>query len=361
MNADGNDAAMQAEERKSLDYFRKACDAGVSEGCRWLGSVASDFWKSDTNLRTEGLAAYEKACDNGNASACYELGDYRLAGSNGITKDEFQGVADYQRACKLGEMLACRELGEFFFAGKHVTKDPARGLKFLGQYCEQGDAETCLELGQHLLGSYVNNDIDDPIKPVSIPDAEATGRAMLARGCKLKEAAACYELGRVNYQTKQYDQAKLYFEATLANSKGDYDDAEILLGNMLFNGQGVPANKAQAIEYWITSGDEKLMLKAATMLEKGDGVLQDAERAGVVLAEYCYDTSKKAECMRVKTLNQSAFENVMGRHCSDETAWACNEFQSAKPADYKALVEQECAKVDNDPTEFHCKRAAALR
>jgi TPR repeat protein len=360
VTADGQDAALEADEKASLEFFRKGCEAGMADSCAWIGDVSSSYWEDDAALRKEGVAAYDKACGLGNGEACYSIGDYRLDGSEGVEKDEFQGVADYHRACKLGELGACQELGGFYFTGEHVTQDPARGLQFMRQFCEQGDATTCYELGQHLLGSFNDNDLGDPIKPANIPDAEKTGREMLDRGCKLKDEFSCYELGRVLFQAKEFDQAKLYLEAAIAAGEGDSDDSEIILGNMYFNGNGVAANKAQAIDYWVKSEDEDLLLKAATMLEKGDGVIKDTERAGVVLGEYCYSSEEKKQCMKVKTLNPKAFTDVMGRLCEAETAWACDEYAKDSPLEHKNLLRRQCEKYDNDPEDFNCKRLKSM-
>ncbi len=361
VNEDGNEAAMGADERKSLDFFKKACEAGLAEGCYEFGSSGESFWKEDEELLKQGVASYDKACEMGLADACSSIAFNRLGGRSGVAEDTFKGLSDLDRACKLGDTYSCLELGGFYFTGKHVSKDPQRGYNFLKQFCDQGNTDVCLELGQQLLGTYIGSDLNRPTVPAAMTDAEKLGRDTLDKGCKKNDPYSCGELGRVLYVAKEYEQARLYLEASLSHSKNsDFDESEILLGDMFFEGKGVPANKSQGVTYWISSEDDDRLLKAAGILESGKGVIKDAEKAGVALGLFCESTSKKKECLKVKSLNVEAFKKAMASVCDEDYVWACEEHKGLDLEGHKAYLKESCGE-EFDPDDFFCQRLQSLQ
>lgn len=362
VNADGAEDLMKADEKKSFEYYRKACDAGLQIACLNFGYVTSDYWEEDAELLKEGMKRLDDSCGQGSADACYFAGDIRLAGSYGVKVATYQGLGDYNRACDLGETNACLELGGFYFSGEHISKDPQKGYDFLIQFCDQGNSEVCYELGKAMLG-ITDYEIETPIKPVDMENAEQTGRDLLAKGCKKGTYAddSCYELGRVLYLAKDYEQARLYLEAAISRSSSkDYDYAELILGDMNFAGQGAPANKAAAVDYWIASEDGSRLMKAANMLERGRGVIKDAEKAGEALAIYCVSTEEKKPCMRIKKLNPEAFAKAMAENCYEDNDWFCDEHQEMDLEKHKAYLQDQCGDT-YDEEDYHCRRLKSLQ
>lgn len=360
--ADGAEAMMQADEKKSFEYYRKACEAGLFEACYGFGYNSSDYWEDDEALRGEGMKKLNEACDQGIADACYFAGDALLSGRYGVQKSSFGGLDKYDRACKLGSTAACLELGGFYFSGEHVAKQPQQGYDYLVQFCEQGNSEVCYELGRAMLG-LTDYEIDTPVAPVDIENAEQIGRDLLAKGCK-KGAYAddnCYELGRVLYVGRDFEQARLYLQQAISSSKNnDYDEAELILGNMNFAGQGGPLNKAAAVDYWIASEDEERLKKAASLLERGKGVIKDTEKAGLALGLVCESSEDKKTCMRVKKLNPEAFTKAMAYHCDeDDYEWACDEHQKMDLEKHKAYLKESCGDT-YDEENYHCRRLKSL-
>ena len=84
----------------TVNDYKKACDAGVAEGCFMLGVM----YDEGQGVKQDYFAAadlYKKACDGGNAIGCFGLGSLYDEG-DGVKQDYFVAADWYKKACDGG-------------------------------------------------------------------------------------------------------------------------------------------------------------------------------------------------------------------------------------------------------------------
>jgi len=135
------------DDPRSAVYYRKACDAGVMEGCSRLGAC---YWTGGCGVAPDGRRGfdlYEKACQGGNMPACGQLGVCYEFGGCGLTKNSQRAVALYEKACQGGEAAMCNNLGVCYHKGQcGLGQDDTRAAELYQKACRVGDSSACHNL-----------------------------------------------------------------------------------------------------------------------------------------------------------------------------------------------------------------------
>jgi TPR repeat protein len=125
-----------------------ACDAGVADQCRLLGTTyqfGNAAVKKD-DLRA--LAYFEQACAMKNAAACVSAGQiYEF--HHGVDKDDVKAADFYRRGCDIGDQVACANFAIMLENGRGVATDVERAAILYDKACRAGAGLACDRL-KHL-------------------------------------------------------------------------------------------------------------------------------------------------------------------------------------------------------------------
>lgn len=96
---------LDRDNKKALEYYRKACDGGWITGCnnagiliQMQGAQYSKYWK-------EAAKYFEKACDKDESNACFNLGSLKYREGRASSAKKY-----YKKACDLGNSMGCENI-----------------------------------------------------------------------------------------------------------------------------------------------------------------------------------------------------------------------------------------------------------
>lgn len=123
------------------EYFRKACELGVPDGCTEAGRLYED---AEAGIDHEKAAAlFAKGCDAGDPGGCAELGLLERDG-RGVPKDLARAAVLLEKGCTDRERTGCGALGALYEKGEGGRKkDPARAVELYRKGCRDGDDAAC--------------------------------------------------------------------------------------------------------------------------------------------------------------------------------------------------------------------------
>jgi len=200
--------------------------------------------------KADTLAAlwWRKAAEQGNSDAQHNLGASYYNGQ-GVPQDYIQAAFWFSNAAEQGLADAQDALGDLYDAGQGVPKDYAQAAFWYRKAAEQGDAD-----GQYDLGTWYEEGLN---KGVLQDDAQT---AFWRR--KIRAWRAYINSVDFNHSEHwRYTQAALWYRKAAEQGNSVAQDA---LGDLYYNGQGVPQDYTQAALWY---------RKAA---EQGNSVAQDA-------------------------------------------------------------------------------------
>ncbi len=117
----------------ALKWYRRACELGSGQGCRWAGHFAYTY--ADLGKTGDARALLERGCDAlGGPGACAELGLWlEQAG-----KDPAGALTRYKTSCTEGNRVGC-----FQAARAMVATDPEGAKKLMEEACKAGEEGAC--------------------------------------------------------------------------------------------------------------------------------------------------------------------------------------------------------------------------
>ena len=127
----GGDAS-DRDYKKTLYFYKKACDGNVYEACSDLGGMYAEG-KGVKKDYKKAITLWAKACDGGNAGSCSNLG-VMYANGKGVKKDMTRAMGYYRRSCDMGDWIACGN----FAAQLEIGGDRARAAQYYKKACELG-------------------------------------------------------------------------------------------------------------------------------------------------------------------------------------------------------------------------------
>jgi uncharacterized protein len=327
-----------AKYDEALHWFITAAEQGHSGAQAYLGEIyGSD--KYGLNDINKSAYWYNKAAENGSAVAQFNIAGLYRIGARGFSKDLQKSAYWYLKAAEQGDVHASYYIAEMYWFGEGVSQDWYKSFRWHKKSAEQQHDHqkwSQFRLGVAFnQGLGVSKSVEAAIYWFQKAAKKGNVRAQVSLGmiffdpsgdfCDYKKAAEWYKkaadqglpeaqfmmglmyehgqgalrdsqkaiewyekaakqghtqaqknIDRINKQ--QRDDYYLY---TKAAEKG-YADAQYYLGQMYYNGQGVPQDYKQAV-HWFTKAAEKGYADAqyylGVMYDNGPGVPQDYKKA----------------------------------------------------------------------------------
>jgi len=208
---------VNADDKKALIYYKKACDARDIDGCTGWGYMLSKSDNAEEQRQSVGIL--RQACDAGNGRACSGLGQqarlrrdwttaakefdrgcrlnysracyYAGVALTKLDKDPGQAFVNFERACRGGDERGCLAAGSYLVQGTAGRKDPTEGNKLTSKAlnslqieCTEKKSESCEVLGDYYLGKYGK----------AAPQG-AKALEFYEKACSEGQADACWEIG----------------------------------------------------------------------------------------------------------------------------------------------------------------------
>ncbi len=122
-------------------HWERACEAGVGNGCAFLGDLYEEGAGVEKDLkRTFELAQH--GCKLESAHGCHATG-VALYWGHGVARAPAESTAYYAKACAMGQQTACRDYGRALTDGRSGYTDLPRALELLSGACDAGDDAAC--------------------------------------------------------------------------------------------------------------------------------------------------------------------------------------------------------------------------
>ena len=218
--------------------------------------------------KADTLAAlwWRKAAEQGNSDAQHNLGASYYNGQ-GVPQDYIQAAFWFSNAAEQGLADAQDALGDLYDAGQGVPKDYAQAAFWYRKAAEQGDAD-----GQYDLGTWYEEGLN---KGVLQDDAQT---AFWRR--KIRAWRAYINSVDFNHSEHwRYTQAALWYRKAAEQGNSVAQDA---LGDLYYNGQGVPQDYTQAALWYrkaAEQGDAEAQDALGDLYNNGRGVPRDYAEA----------------------------------------------------------------------------------
>lgn len=192
--------------------------------------------------KVQALYWYKKSAHSDTASVRYKIG--RLFESGQIfPKDLKQAFIHYQFAAEHGDPYGETNLALMYIQGKGTKQDIPKGIQIAEKVAKRGFVKAQINLA-----SLYNSNYGD------VKDIEKAKQWYKRAAAESQHPLAQYELGRIFYQQKDYQQAFEYLDLAVANNN---DNAMVMLAMLFDRGLGVEKNRAKSIA----------LLEAAAKLE----------------------------------------------------------------------------------------------
>jgi len=133
----GTGNGVQKDEAEAVRWFRKAAEAGNSEGMYNLGIAYANGLGVEKNM-VEAVKWFRMGVDAGKKDGMYYLG-VAYASGLGVEKNEAEAVNWYRKAIEVGDAGAMLSLGVMYWEGRGVKQDLAEGTRLFQKAAELGN------------------------------------------------------------------------------------------------------------------------------------------------------------------------------------------------------------------------------
>jgi hypothetical protein len=260
---DGRAAHDRGDYQTTLKLLQPLADQGNAEAQDKIGDVYENGKAVPQNY-VEAVKWYRKAADQGNADGQADLGSMYSTG-HGVPQDYAEAVQWFRKAADQGHAGSQALLGFMYEKGQGVPKDDAEAAKWYRKAADQGIAGA-----QVMLGSMYEEDRIQHESGGSSMTPENTVRYLTDKDY----ARSILQQEKENQQADRAEAAKWYLKA----SEKDNARAELSLGNMYANGQGVAQDDTEAAKWYrkaAEQGDQNAQQILGWKYEQGKGVTQD--------------------------------------------------------------------------------------
>jgi uncharacterized protein len=263
---------------RALDFYLKACDRGVAQGCNDAG-VATLTSGNPADM-PRAIELYKKGCTAGSPYACGNLGVLYEEG-RGVTQNIPQAIDLLNTACAKQVSPSCVTLGKIYELGETGKKDAGRALTFLAQACDEGNGAGCYHVGLLYLNGAATGVAKDP--KLAVP--------MFKRGCGAGSGDSCGQLGWLYESGEAVEKddshaASLYQEACDKNAGW----ACRSLALMYQSGRGVQGDLVHVAELFQKGcdlGHGPSCNDLGVAYENGRGVLKDQAKTLALYQKAC--------------------------------------------------------------------------
>lgn len=248
---------------KALEAFSKHADDPVAQ--LYLSKMYFNA-NGVAEDKKKGLGLLKQAAEKGSAEALQRLGDKYISGDDGLTKDDGEALRLYAEAAAKGRKSAFLDLGR-------LTSDKKKAFEYYLQAA--GTA-----LGDwNLANLYETGDHDgiasDPKLSYDYMQAVSQAKGDEAKSYNEEN----FKLSLAEYYYYGFGTQKNDIEALkiLASLKDKNEDAKAFFAWMLFWGEGVRADPAEAVRIWLPILEKK-------QKEEGNSYLNAYAFYGLVIA-----------------------------------------------------------------------------
>ena len=133
----GTGNGVPKDEAEAVRWFRKAAEAGNSEGMYNLGIAYANGLGVEMNM-VEAVKWFRMGVDAGKKDGMYYLG-VAYASGLGVEKNEAEAVNWYRKAIEVGDAGAMLSLGVMYWEGRGVKQDLAEGTRLFQKAAELGN------------------------------------------------------------------------------------------------------------------------------------------------------------------------------------------------------------------------------
>lgn len=168
----------------------------------------------------------------------FEMGMNALAGV-GTSRDEQSALGYLRRSADLGYPPAEVLVGYFYDTGTIVTREPGQAATWYKKAAQQDDPVGAWLLGRLILSSAIQRDLNEASR-------------WLQRSAAHNDPFGEYLLGRVKLEREDYPAAASWFRKAAMQG---LPQAQLQLGLLLKQGQGVNLDKSEAYVWLLVSYD----------------------------------------------------------------------------------------------------------
>jgi TPR repeat protein len=225
---------------KTREYFLKACEKGVAQGCLNAGTI---LIKNSRNIKKDGKKAFElykKSADLGLPEAYLNLA-WLYQNGIGVKKDLKKAFLLYKKG--IVDKYAIL-LGEFYIKYKGFDKEFEKIIKSYQNACKKKEPKSCYILGELYRAKWKKSKKKIYLKR-SLDLFETSCRKKFFRSCS--RLGYFYTLGKKEGVKQNLKRAKKLFEKACQN--GDFDGCKSL-GLFYYYGIGVKKNKEKAEQFF---------------------------------------------------------------------------------------------------------------
>ena len=133
----GKNAENQEKKDLGLEYMRRACAYGNTDGCDALGD---NYFQNGHYLAATPI--YKKSCERGVIHACMGLGTIYRDGHD-VRQNDVLSREYYEKACALGSQDSCINVAIIYRGGFGVTMDRNMSKQYYEKACEAGSKAGC--------------------------------------------------------------------------------------------------------------------------------------------------------------------------------------------------------------------------
>ena len=239
-----------------------------------------------TTACDEGCSLAQYLCKNGVLSGCRQIGRYYQQGQGGFPHDVERAARIYDATCAADPHVGCTELGFLYARGEgNVRRDKDRALAAMRRACDAKGALASMACSQaKMLENAAGNAPPMPPALIDDPACQSHTCATMHDDCARGDPMSCSVLASI-YQrgsdgvTKQPERAARIYDA-LCTAGGP--QACMTLALMASTGEGVPLDKARAMQVMKSSCDAKLAPACSLV-----GAWGDAPYASAHLVPLC--------------------------------------------------------------------------
>jgi uncharacterized protein len=279
---EGSAAYGRGDYSTALRLFRPLADHGNAQAQYKIGLM---YYSGEgvTQNPAEAARWFRRAADQGSPDAQHYLGMMYEDG-NGVPKDLAEAAKWIRKAAEQGSMYAQRDLASKYYHGEGVAQDRTEAAKWLGKAADQGES-----VSQSLLGDMYSKGEGVPQNNIlaykwlslsadRFPD-NAKKISNIAAKMTPDQVAEAEKLGRAFNQPNE-DALGAYL---LAKAQGGDAQAQMKLGTMYLQGQGVTQDFREAVKWLRLAADrgntEAMGFLGAIFHDGGKGVAQDYREA----------------------------------------------------------------------------------
>jgi TPR repeat protein len=227
-----------ADESKSLDWLRKAADAGEPHAALYYARALIGTGRAERDYSI--ALRYAEKAQASIPEAGLEVGLILSSGRPGVAPDPFRGAVAFERAARAGSPTSQYLYALCLQTGTGVARDAAAAIPWLQKASEQGLPMARLRLGQ----AWYFGD--------GVPKDYGRALALLEQAAEASEPGAFNTLGLYYSDgvaiSPDFACAAQYFRR--GAEQGDVH-AQLNYGSALLMGHGVPVNEREAAR-WLT-------------------------------------------------------------------------------------------------------------